>query len=65
MIAAQEGQPEEAVKNFQQSLLLRPGYGTALLNLGNIYRRQRSFAQAQEFLDQAAGDPAGRSGSQL
>ena len=54
MIAAQEGLADEAIKNFQQSLVLRPGYGTALLNLGNIYRRQRSFEKAQEFLDQAA-----------
>ena len=43
MIAAQEGQAEEAIQNFQQSLLLRPNYAIALLNLGNFYRRQGSL----------------------
>jgi len=40
MMAAQEGHPDEAIKSFQQSLQLRPGYAIALLNLGNVYRRQ-------------------------
>ena len=39
MIAAQEGNAEEAMQDFQQSLLLGPGYATAMLNLGNIYRQ--------------------------
>jgi len=34
------------VQNFRQSLLLRPGYATALLNLGNVYRRQEDFEKA-------------------
>jgi len=41
MMAAQQGPCEEAIQNFRQSLLLRPAYATALLNLGNVYRRRR------------------------
>ena len=53
MMAAQQGHPEEAIRDFQQSLALRPTYAIAFLNLGNVYRRQQSFAKAQECLDSA------------
>jgi Flp pilus assembly protein TadD/peroxiredoxin len=61
MMAAQEGHPDEAIQNFQQSLQLRPKYAIALLNLGNVYRRQRDFDKAEKSLNSALeiqpGDP--------
>ena len=36
MIAAQQGQPDEAVRDFQQSLSQRPNFAIALLNLENF-----------------------------
>ena len=33
--------------------MLRPGYATALLNLGNVYRRQGDFEKAQDCLTRA------------
>jgi Tfp pilus assembly protein PilF len=41
------------LRTFSSRCCCDQGYATALLNLGNVYRRQKSFAQAQEFLDQA------------
>ena len=45
--AAHENQADEAIRNFQQSLQLRPTYTIALLNLGNFYRRQGNFGEAE------------------
>ena len=54
MMAAQQGQLDEAIQDFEKSLgSLRPGFAIALLNLGNVYRRQRSFEKAQECLGHA------------
>ena len=53
MIAANENHPDEAVRNFQQSLQQRPTYTIALLNLGNLYRRQGNLADAEKFLNRA------------
>ena len=52
-MAAQEGHPDEAIQNFQQSLHLRPTYAIALLNLGNVYRRQGAFEKALDCLTRA------------
>jgi len=38
---------------FSSPLLLRPTYAIALLNLGNVYRRQRNFEKAEQCLSQA------------
>jgi len=40
MVAAQDGRQDEAIRDFKRSLSVRPDYVTALLNLGNLYRRQ-------------------------
>lgn len=48
MIAAQQGNDDVAIADFQRSLQLRPSYATALLNLGNIYRRQGNLAEAEK-----------------
>ncbi len=53
MIAAQQGQAEEAIRDFQESLRLRPDYAVALLNLGNFYRRQGSPEKAEPLLNRA------------
>ena len=50
MMDAQQGRAEDAIRDFQQSLQLRPDYAIALLNLGNVYRRQGSLEKAQESL---------------
>ena len=55
MLVAQQGHPEEAIRNFRQSLLLRPDYVTALVNLGNLYRHQGSFGEAEKLLGHALG----------
>ena len=45
MVAAHENLADEAIRNFQQSLQQRPTYTIALLNLGNLYRRQGNFGR--------------------
>src|SRR5712675_2109592 len=46
-------QVNDAVRNFKQSLNQRPDYATALLNLGNVYRRQGNSAEAEKLLKRA------------
>ena len=53
MVAAHENQADEAIRNFQQSLQQRPTYMIALLNLGNLYRRQGNFSEAERLLNRA------------
>jgi hypothetical protein len=48
MIAANQNDPDEAVRNFQQSLQQRPTYTIALLNLKPV-RRQGNLADAKSF----------------
>ena len=47
------GRAADAIHDFQQSLQLRPDYAIALLNLGNVYRRQGTMDKAQECLTKA------------
>ena len=47
LIAAEEGRILEATQNFQQALRLNPESLIALENLGNAYRQQRLWDQAQ------------------
>ena len=49
MVAAHDNQLDEAARNFQQSLQQRPTYTIALLNLGNLYRRQGNVAERKSF----------------
>jgi Flp pilus assembly protein TadD/peroxiredoxin len=53
MVAAEQGQEDEAIKNFRECLLLKPTYVTALLNLGNLLRRKGAMNEAKELLERA------------
>ena len=53
MVAAHDNQLDEAARNFQQALQQRPAYTIALLNLGNLYRRQGNVAEAEKLLNRA------------
>jgi Flp pilus assembly protein TadD len=53
MLDAQRGHSDEPSCNFLQSLALRPEYAIALANLGNLYRREGKFAEAEKFLTRA------------
>ena len=58
MLAAQQGRDEEAITAFKKSLSSRPKYATALLNLGNLYRRQGKLDEAEKYLaDALASEP--------
>jgi tetratricopeptide (TPR) repeat protein len=50
MVAGQEGQMDEAIHYFQQALSEKPNYVIALLNLGNLYRRQGVVGEAEKLL---------------
>ena len=54
MLAAQAGQPEEAIQDFQQSAAVA-SQTTPLpfVNLGNVFRRQGNVAQATTLLNRA------------
>ena len=45
-------------RTFNSRLLLRPSYAIALLNLGNVYRRQGDFEKAQECSETCSGNSA-------
>jgi tetratricopeptide (TPR) repeat protein len=53
MLAAQEGDSETAIKDFQEALRQNPSHVIAIGNLGNVYREQRRWAEAQVTLERA------------
>ena len=53
LIAAHEGRMVEAVEYFQQALRFNPGSQVALENLGNAYRQQKQWDQAQATFERA------------
>ena len=53
MIAGQQNRPDDAIRKFKQSLSQRPDYTVALVNLGNIYRRQGNVTEASDLFDKA------------
>ena len=53
LLAAREGQTDEAVGYFQQALKLDPDHLVALENLGNAYRQQKNWEQARKVLEHA------------
>jgi tetratricopeptide (TPR) repeat protein len=53
LLATQENRTEEAIRCFQQALRSRPDHPIALHNLGNAYRLQKNWAQAQTIFERA------------
>lgn len=53
LIAARQGQTNEAIRCFEESLKLSPQYVVALENLGNAYRQAHEWAKAQQTIEQA------------
>ncbi|HEY6338861.1 MAG TPA: FG-GAP-like repeat-containing protein [Candidatus Sulfotelmatobacter sp.] len=61
LLAAREGETNEAIGYFQHALKLNPDHLIALENLGNAYRQQKRWDAAREVLEHALsvspGDP--------
>lgn len=53
LLAARQGQTEEAIGYFQQALKLNPDHLVALENLGNAYRQQKKWDEARKVLEHA------------
>jgi tetratricopeptide (TPR) repeat protein len=53
ILAARNGSTDEAVQNFQRALQSDPDYAVALTNLGNAYRQQKRWNDAQDVLQRA------------
>jgi tetratricopeptide (TPR) repeat protein/peroxiredoxin len=53
LIATQEDSTEEAVRCFQQALLINPDHLIALDNLGNALRKQKRWDEARKVLQHA------------
>ena len=53
LLAARQGQTEEAIGYFQQALKLNPDHLVALENLGNAYRQQKKWDEARRVLEHA------------
>jgi tetratricopeptide (TPR) repeat protein len=53
LIAAREGQADQAIGFFQHALALSPDHLIALENLGNIYRKQQRWDEARTALQHA------------
>jgi Flp pilus assembly protein TadD/peroxiredoxin len=47
ILAAREGQTEEAIANFQEALKADPDYSVAIDNLGNAYRQGKQWENAK------------------
>ncbi len=55
------GRQQDAEKEFQRALVLKPDYSEALTNLGALYISRGRFAEAIPLLDKSARDPLYRS----
>lgn len=53
LLAAKQGDTEEAIRYFKRSLTLSPGHLIALNNLGNAYRQQKQWDEARQVLERA------------
>ena len=53
LIATREGRVAEAIPYFQEALRLSPSHLVALENLGNAYRQQKQWQDAQRVLERA------------
>jgi tetratricopeptide (TPR) repeat protein len=55
-LLSRAGQPDAALKAFEEALRLRPAFGLAHLNAAAILAGQRDFNAARAHLEQAAKD---------
>jgi tetratricopeptide (TPR) repeat protein/peroxiredoxin len=53
LIATREGEIDEAIRYFQQSLTLKPNHLVALENLGNAYRQLHRWDEGRQTLEKA------------
>ena len=53
ILSAREGDTSAAIGFFQRALQFDPAHTIALLNLGNAFRQNKDWAQAQESLEKA------------
>jgi len=53
ILAAREGNYDEAVQDFQHALRIDPEHTVALQNLGSAYRQKKDWAQAKSTLERA------------
>ncbi len=53
LLATREGNYNEAIHSFQESLRLSPDHLVALTNLGNAYRQQKRWDEARKTLERA------------
>ena len=61
LVATQDGDTEEAIRCFQEALLINPDHLIALDNLGNAFRQQKHWDEARQTFQRAlavsADDP--------
>jgi tetratricopeptide (TPR) repeat protein/peroxiredoxin len=53
LLATREGKTEEAIRCFEEALLLSPDHVIALNNLGNAYRLQKNWEAARQTFERA------------
>ena len=53
ILAAREGNYDEAIELFQHALQIDPKHSIALQNLGSAYRQKKNWPEAQEALERA------------
>ena len=54
ILSAREGQTDEAIQDFQRALQIDPGFLIAMGNLGNAYRQQKRWKEAQDALGECS-----------
>jgi len=53
ILAARDGNPDEAISDFKRALEIDPAHPIALLNLGNAYRQKKDWQAAKDTLSRA------------
>jgi len=53
MLAAEQGESEAAIRDFQEAIRQNPSNLIAIDNLGNVYRQQNRWGEAQSTLERA------------
>ena len=53
MLAAEQGESEAAIRNFEEAIRQNPSNVIAIENLGNVYRQEQRWAEAQATLERA------------